>query len=116
MGALGLLPLALGILVAGYALFNPPVSIAAFVFVVAFQAIVLGILVALLGYRVRRVTTREWMLYSTGALSIVFGLIVLARPEAGGLSIVVLIAAWSIVTGFMKFVFGMNLRTFPNRI
>ena len=107
---------ALGVLVAGYALFNPLIGIAAFVFVVAFQAIVLGILIMMLGYRVRRVTTREWMLYATGAISIVFGLIVLARPEAGGLSIVALIAGWSIVTGFMKFVFGMNLRTAPHRI
>jgi uncharacterized membrane protein HdeD (DUF308 family) len=107
---------ALGILVAGYALFNPPLSIVAFVFVVAFQAIVVGILIVMLGYRVRRASSREWMLYLTGALSVLFGLLVLARPEAGGLSIVALIAGWSIVTGVLKFVFGMNLRTFPHRI
>lgn len=106
---------ALGILVAGYALLNPPLSIAAFVFVVAFQAIIVGILIAALGHRVRRVSTREWMLYATGALSVLFGLLVLARPEAGGLSIVALIAGWSIVTGALKFVFGMNLRQFPTR-
>ena len=107
---------ALGTLVAGYALFNPPVSIVAFVFVVAFQAIVVGVLIVMLGYRVRQVTTREWMLYVTGALSVLFGLLVLFRPQVGGLSIVALIAGWAIVTGVLKFVVGMNLRKFPQQI
>ena len=43
-------------------------------------------------------------------------LLVLFRPQVGGLSIVALIAGWAIVTGVLKFVFGMNLRKFPQQI
>jgi uncharacterized membrane protein HdeD (DUF308 family) len=104
---------ALGVLVGGYALLVPPAAIAAFVAVVAFQAIVLGVLTVLLGWRVRRVAEGEWILYLTGVVSVLFGVMVLARPEAGSLSVVSIVAFWAIVTGAMKTVFGLKLKTQP---
>jgi uncharacterized membrane protein HdeD (DUF308 family) len=104
---------ALGVLVGGYALLVPPAAIAAFVLVVAFQAIVLGALTVLLGWRVRRVAEGEWILYLTGAVSVGFGLMVLARPAEGGLSVLALVALWAIATGAMKTVFGLKLKTQP---
>jgi uncharacterized membrane protein HdeD (DUF308 family) len=102
-----------GVLVGGYALLVPPAAIAAFVAVVAFQAIVLGVLTVLLGWRVRRVAEGEWILYLTGVVSVLFGVMVLARPEAGSLSVVSIVAFWAIVTGAMKTVFGLKLKTQP---
>jgi len=104
---------ALGVLVGGYALLVPPAAVAAFVAVVAFQAIVLGVLTVMLGWRVRRVAEGEWILYLTGAVSLLFGVMVLARPEAGSLSVVSIVAFWAIVTGAMKTVFGLKLKTQP---
>ncbi|MCE3284201.1 MAG: hypothetical protein K0R70_457 [Steroidobacteraceae bacterium] len=100
----------LGVLVGGYALLNPRVSMAAFVYLVAFQAILLGVLVAVLGYKVRAATQREWILYVTGALSILFGLLIVANPAAGGVSVIWLMASWAFVTGVLRVVFALRIR------
>jgi uncharacterized membrane protein HdeD (DUF308 family) len=104
---------ALGVLVGGYALLVPPAAIAAFVLVVAFQAIVLGVLTVMLGWRVRRVAESEWILYLTGAVSVGFGVLVLANPASGSFSVVAIVAFWAIVTGVMKTIFGLKLKTQP---
>ena len=86
----------LGVLVGGYALLNPPVSMLAFLYVVSFMAIVLGISLIAMGRRVREVIEREWVLYLSGALSIVFGVLILLQPASGALSVVWMIATWAI--------------------
>jgi uncharacterized membrane protein HdeD (DUF308 family) len=83
----------------------------AFVLIVAFQAILLGVLLVMLGYRIRLATTREWILYLTGALSILFGFVVAARPILGGFTIVWIIATWAIVIGVLKVWFALRVRS-----
>jgi uncharacterized membrane protein HdeD (DUF308 family) len=106
----------LGVLVGGFALLNPPVSMMAFIYLVALQAILLGVFLAMLGYKVRQVTSREWILYLTGALSILFGVLVIVNPVAGGVSIVYLIAAWAVVVGAFKIFFGFKVKNLPDRV
>jgi uncharacterized membrane protein HdeD (DUF308 family) len=105
----------LGLLVGGYALTNPPISILAFIYIVAFQAILLGVFLVMLGYKVRQATTREWILYLTGGLSVLFGILVVANPVAGSLSIVYMIAAWAIVIGALKIAFALRVRNLQGR-
>lgn len=100
----------LGAAVGGYALFNPPLSIMAFILIVAFEAVVLGVFLIMLGFKVRKATSREWVLYLTGVLSILFGLVVIANPVTGSRSIVYMIASWSLVIGILKVVFGLKVR------
>ena len=106
----------LGVLVGGYALIHPMVSMVAFVYLVAFQAIMLGVFLVMLGYKVRAATEREWVLYLTGALSLLFGVMVIANPAAGGLSVIMVIAAWALVTGALKIFFAFRIRSLPDRI
>ena len=106
----------LGLLAGGFALLNPPVSMIAFIYIVAFEAILLGGFLLMLGYKVRKATAREWMLYVTGVLSILFGVLVVANPLRGGLSIVFVIAAWAIVVGAFKVAFGFRVKTLPERV
>jgi len=106
----------LGVGVGGYALMNPPISMLAFVYLVALQAILLGVFLIMLGYRVRLATSREWLLYVTGALSILFGILVVARPGAGSLTIVYMIAAWAIVIGALKLAFAFRIRNLPGEL
>jgi uncharacterized membrane protein HdeD (DUF308 family) len=101
----------LGAVVGGYALFNPPLSIMAFILIVAFEAMVLGALLVMLGYKVRKATRREWMLYLAGALSILFGILVIANPVTGSRTIVYMIASWSLVIGVLKVAFGLKVRS-----
>lgn len=106
----------LGLVVGGFALLNPPVSIMAFIYLVAFQAILLGVFLIMLGYKVRKATSREWILYVTGALSVLFGFLVVLNPLAGGMSIVYMIASWAIVIGALKIFFGFKVKNLPERV
>ena len=110
--------LLIGVLGAGvgaYALFNPPISILAFVLLVAFEAIVLGVFLVMLGYKVRKASNREWMLYLAGALSILFGALVLVNPGLGSLTIVYVIASWSLMIGVLKILFAFKAKSLSGR-
>jgi uncharacterized membrane protein HdeD (DUF308 family) len=100
----------LGAAVGGYALLNPPLSIMAFILIVAFEAMVLGVFLVMLGHKVRKTTSREWLLYLAGALSMLFGILVIASPVTGSRTIVLLIASWSIAIGVLKVAFGLKVR------
>ena len=100
----------LGAAVGGYALFNPPLSIMAFILIVAFEAMVLGVFLIMLGFKVRKTTSREWVLYLTGALSLLFGIMVIANPVTGTGAIMLMIASWSFVIGILKIGFGLKVR------
>jgi uncharacterized membrane protein HdeD (DUF308 family) len=106
----------LGVVVGGYALLNPPVSMMAFIYLVAFQAIMLGVFLAMLGYKVRAATEREWILYLAGAFSVLFGILVFANPVLGGVSVIAMIAAWALVTGILKVIFAFKVKNFPERV
>jgi uncharacterized membrane protein HdeD (DUF308 family) len=101
----------LGAAVGSYALFNPPLSIMVFILIVAFEAMALGVFLVMLGYKVRKATRREWLLYLTGALSILFGVVVIANPVTGSRTIVYMIASWSLVIGILKVAFGFKVRS-----
>jgi uncharacterized membrane protein HdeD (DUF308 family) len=106
----------LGVVVGGYALLNPLVSMTAFVYLVAFQAIMLGVFLVMLGYKVRAATEREWILYLTGGLSILFGVLVIVNPAVGGLSVILMIATWAIITGALKIIFAFKVKNLPERM
>jgi uncharacterized membrane protein HdeD (DUF308 family) len=105
----------LGVVAGGYALLNPPLSMMAFILLVAFEAIVLGVFLLMLGYKVRQATSREWILYVTGALSILFGILVIMNPLAGSVSIVYMIAGWALVVGALKVLFAFRVKNLPER-
>jgi uncharacterized membrane protein HdeD (DUF308 family) len=100
----------LGAAVGGYALLNPPLSIMAFILVVAFEAVVLGVFLIMLGFKVRKASSREWVLYLAGVLSILFGLLVIANPVTGSRTVVYMIASWSLIIGILKVAFGLKVR------
>mgnify|MGYP001033203415 CR=1 FL=1 len=106
----------LGVIVGGYALLNPLVSMTAFIYLVAFQAIMLGVFLVMLGYKVRAATEREWILYLTGGLSILFGILVIVNPAVGGLSVILMIATWAIIMGVLKIIFAFKVKNLPERM
>jgi uncharacterized membrane protein HdeD (DUF308 family) len=106
----------LGLGVGAYALLNPPISTLAFISLIAIHAIGVGVFLLLLGWRVRQATTREWVLYLGGAMSLLFGIFVFVRPDLGGASIVYAIAAWAIVLGIFKIYFAFKARNLAERV
>lgn len=106
----------LGIVAGGYALFNPPLAMAVFVLLVAFDAILLGAFLLILGWKIRHQTRHEWFLYVTGLLSLLFGILVIMNPQVGSVSIVWAIAVWAIATGVLKLMFAFSVRNIPERV
>jgi uncharacterized membrane protein HdeD (DUF308 family) len=102
---------ALGVVVGGYLLVHPALTMTVFVFTVAFTAILLGILCVSLGFKIRQETEREWILYLTGGLSILFGLLILFQPLSGAVSVVYVIAFWAILTGALRIAFAFKVKS-----
>jgi uncharacterized membrane protein HdeD (DUF308 family) len=106
----------LGVVVGGYALLNPPLSMLAFIYLVALEAIVLGVFLVMLGYKVRQTTTREWLLYAIGAVSILFGAFVAMNPAVGSVTIIYAIATWAVSIGVLKVIFALKVKNLPERL
>lgn len=105
-----------GVLAGGYALLNPEVSMLVFVYVVAFVAMFIGITSLYLGWKIRREIPNEWILYLSGALSVLFALLILFNPGVGGVSVVYIIACWAILIGALRIWFAFRIRKLRNRI
>lgn len=99
-----------GILIGGYALLNPPVSIAALILLTSLAALILGIALMTLGYKIRAATEREWMLYIAGALSIAFGIAMMLHPIFAGLSLALIAGAWALIVGVLRIVIAFKVR------
>lgn len=99
-----------GILIGGYALFNPPVSIAALILLTSLAALILGIALMTLGYKIRAATEREWTLYLAGALSIAFGIAMMLHPIFAGLSLALIAGAWALIVGVLRIVIAFKVR------
>lgn len=106
----------LGIIVGAYALLNPPVSMVAFLYVVSFMAILLGITLIALGRKLREVVKSEWLLYLTGALSILFGILIAFQPASAATSVVWMIATWAIVIGLLRIFFAFFIRNLKDDV
>jgi uncharacterized membrane protein HdeD (DUF308 family) len=88
----------------------------AFVLLVAAQALFLGGFLLLLGWRIRATSEREWILYVSGALSLLAGVLIVANPAAGGLSVIWVVATWAIVIGILRIAFAFKVRNLPERL
>jgi uncharacterized membrane protein HdeD (DUF308 family) len=105
-----------GILIGGYALFNPPVSMMALIFLVALMAVVVGVALLVLGYKIRAETEREWMLYLAGGLSLLLGVLMFLNPGLGGVSLVYTIAFWAILIGILRVVIAFKVKNLPGKV
>jgi uncharacterized membrane protein HdeD (DUF308 family) len=105
-----------GVVVGGYALFVPIVSMLAIVYMVAFIAMLIGVSSLYLGWRIRKEVSSEWVLYVTGILSVLFSLMILFRPGIGSVSVVYLIATWAVIIGVLRIFFGFRIRKLGKRI
>jgi len=65
--------------------------------------------------RLRREIQGEWALGLSGALSVLFGLMVFVSPGAGALAVLGLIAAYAIAFGVLLVVLGFRLRSYGTR-
>jgi uncharacterized membrane protein HdeD (DUF308 family) len=77
---------------------------------IAGWALITGILQVAAAIRFRKVIANEWMLGLGGLLSIVFGLLMLARPGAGALAVMWIIGWYATMFGVLLVMVGFRLR------
>jgi uncharacterized membrane protein HdeD (DUF308 family) len=102
----GILGIGLGVLT-----FAKPETMAlALVYVAGFWAIVTGLLEIVAAIRLRDLISDEWLMALSGALSIIFGVLVAAQPSSGALALVYLFGFYAILAGLSQIGLGIRLR------
>jgi len=102
----GILSLVIGLLT----LRAPGVTVVVLVLFVAMWAMMLGISQIALGWRIRKEVSNEWMLYLSGAVALLFGFMVMWNPAAGAVSVLWMIAFFSMLFGISMIVLSFRLK------
>ena len=89
---------------------RPGLATLVLLYVISFWAIVTGVLEVVAAIRLRKEIQGEWMLALSGIVSLVFGVLLLAFPAAGALTVAWLIGAYAILFGAMFLSLGLRLR------
>ncbi len=93
----------------------PGIATISILIVVAVWAIARGLLDIYAAIKFHREIDFEWWLALSGAVSIVFGALVLRNPAAGALAMATLIGAFAIAIGIALILAGFRIRTFRNK-
>jgi len=100
-----------GIVAGTLAFVWPQITALALVFFIGAWAIVTGIFEIAAAIRLRRVITGEWLLMLSGALSVVFGVLIFAFPSAGAVGIAWVLGAYAAASGIILVGLGIRLRS-----
>jgi uncharacterized membrane protein HdeD (DUF308 family) len=106
----GVLAILLGIFVFGHSALVAGVTATFVLYVIAFIAIISGILEIIAAIKDRKELEGEGWLYVGGVLAIIFGIILLIAPLAFGLLIVRILGAYAILYGISLIVLAFRLR------
>ena len=100
----------LGVLAGLIAFFYPNITALVLLYVIAFWAILTGILEVVMAISLRREIENEWLMGLSGVLSVVFGVLLAALPRVGLLSLVWLIGIYALIFGVALIVLSLRLR------
>ena len=100
-------------IVAGIVTFMwPGITAMILLYLIAFWAILTGVLEIVAGIRLRAVIANEILLILMGVLSTLFGILIIIFPGAGALAIIIWIGAYAVVFGIILIVLAFRLRSF----
>jgi uncharacterized membrane protein HdeD (DUF308 family) len=98
-------------ILAGLAAFVwPGITALVLVYIIAFWAIVTGVLEIVAAIRLRAVIRNELALIIGGVLSVLFGVVLVVAPGAGALAVVFIIGAYAILFGIALLGLAWRLR------
>jgi uncharacterized membrane protein HdeD (DUF308 family) len=88
----------------------PAVTATVLLLLVAAWAIISGVAEIVAALRLRKAISGEWMLMLAGLLSVTFGVMLLARPGAGALAVILWIGTYAVVLGLVWLGLALRLR------
>jgi uncharacterized membrane protein HdeD (DUF308 family) len=94
----------------------PGITALSLLFYLAIWAIATGVLEVVTAIRLRDEIEHEWRLVLAGLVSIAFGVVLIARPGAGALALLWLIATWAVVFGIALIMLSVEMRRFAHRL
>jgi len=100
----GLLGIIVGVLVFAW----PSISALALLYVIGAYAVALGILFVVASFRLPLDRSDKASMILTGSVPIVFGIVIFAKPGAGALAVLALIAAFALATGISELVVAIG--------
>ena len=104
-------------ILAGVATFMyPGMTALVLLYFIAAWAIVTGVAAIYIAIRLRKELTGEWVLALAGVLSAFFGVMLIARPGAGALALIFLIAGYAVAFGVLLLLLAFKLKSLPSRI
>jgi uncharacterized membrane protein HdeD (DUF308 family) len=106
MVTLGVLAVAAGILAFAW----PGLTVLVLVTIIAISAIVRGTFEIYAAITLRKEIDDEWILGLSGAMSVLFGLLIMYRPDVGLIAIALLIGAYMIAIGIFAMALALRLR------
>jgi uncharacterized membrane protein HdeD (DUF308 family) len=99
-----------GIIVGLFALIFPVIAAVALVILVAAWAFVTGIMELVFAFKANQDTAIRWMFAISGILSLILGILMVAKPILGALVIVWVIGAYAVLAGIVLIVLAFRLR------
>ena len=94
----------------------PGVTALVLLFYIAIWEVATGILEVVVAIRLRKEINGEWLLVLGGLASVLFGVIIMARPGAGALALLWLIATYAVIFGVILVILAFKVRTFSNQL
>lgn len=111
-GLLGVLGIAAGVI----AFVWPQITAMVLLLIIAFWALLAGILQIAAAFRLRKVISHEWFLALSGAVCVILGLLLIVQPTEGAIGLVIAIATFAMVWGVSLILLGLRLRTIGNNL
>jgi uncharacterized membrane protein HdeD (DUF308 family) len=105
----------IGVVAGVVTLLWPGITALVLVLMIAAWAVVSGVADVWTGFRLRDVIPAPWLMIVVGALSVVAGVILFARPGAGALAIAIVIGAYALVSGALMLLAAWRLSRFTGR-
>jgi len=94
----------------------PEMSALALLMFIAVWAVFVGVFQIAAAIRLRKEIDNEWMLGLSGALSLLFGLLMIVSPGAGAVAVAWMIGSYAIIFGVLLIALGFRLKKVAGRM